>query len=135
MQPCCCASCTFDLVFHWPEPQPGVRVAVWGPQAVAQCLAGRRRWAVVGGSARKPGGLFRSQSLSKLRGHPLSPLWPISDSAGGGGLQTHPHRQANLSPLECEFSDLRLQIAHLQRRQGSNNNLSAEYISASRFSP
>lgn len=35
-------------------------------------------------------GGFRSQSLSKRRGHPLSPRWPISDSAGGGGLQTHP---------------------------------------------
>lgn len=51
---------------------------------------------------------------------------------GGGRLQTHAHRQPNLSPLECEFSDLRLQMAHLQRRQGSNNNLSEEYISASK---
>lgn len=127
-----CARLTWYFTGRAPYPGSGSPFgghrqppSVWRGVAVGPLLGQRRR----------AGGLFRSQSLSRLRGHPLSPRWPISDSAGGGGegLQTHPHRQANLSPLECEFSDLRLQMAHLQERQGSNNNLSEEYISASRF--
>lgn len=58
-----------------------------------------------------------TQSYPQQWGQRLIPRWPISDSVGAPDSS---HRQPNLSPLEWEFSDLCLQIAHLQQCQSRN---------------
>lgn len=59
-----------------------------------------------------PHGPGAALNHSPNRGVSLIPRWPISDSVGAPDSS---RRQPNLSPLECEFSDLCLQIEHLQR--------------------
>lgn len=68
-----------------------------------------------------PHGPGAALNHSPDRGVSLIPRWPISDSVGAPDSSL---RRPNLSPLECEFSDLCWQIAHLQRCRSCR-----EYIS------
>lgn len=95
---------------------PGISLAellsgsgpAFGARAVTQCLVGCHS---------APLALCCSQSFSQQRGQPLIPPSPniwLSRAPDSS------HRQPNLSPLECRFSDLRLQIVHLQQCQSRN---------------
>lgn len=79
----CCAACMFDLVFQWLSPSRGQGCRL-GRKQSPSVWQGCHRGPLLGGSPCPP---CCSQSLPQLRGHPLSPRWPISDSVG---LQTHP---------------------------------------------
>lgn len=99
------------LVFHWLSSCQGWEACVWGALAVKECLVGCHSASL----ARRC-----SQSFPEQRGQPTpTPLLPPPHIWLSGAPDSSDHRP-NLSSLECEFSDLRLQIVHLQQRQSRN---------------
>lgn len=103
----------FDLVFQRLSPSRGQGCRL-GRKQSASVWRGCHRGPLLGGPPRPP---------VRLSITPPAEGSPSESSLAHFGLSGAPNssrRQPNLSPLECEFSDLRLQIAHLQRCQSRN---------------
>lgn len=109
----CCAA--FDWDFWVGGALVRVRARVLGQEQ------SHGVWAGVIQPPIPPHGPGAALNHSPNRGVSLIPRWPISDSVGAPDSS---RRRPNLSPLECEFPDLCLQIAHLQRCRSCR-----EYIS------
>lgn len=106
----CCAACMFDLVFHWLSSCQGSEHYVLGHRQSHRVLLGvtqlLRLYAALNHSVRRGVGLWFLPALYLTQ-------W---DSA------THLIAKPDLSMLECEFSDLLLQIVHLQQCQSKEPN-------------
>lgn len=103
-------ACVFDLVFPWLSSCQG-RGQGFGPRAVVQSLVERHSAPLAP--------VLLSIIPSAAAGSASDSSLPHIRLSGGSRLIRSP-AQSLPSPLECEFSDSRLQIVHLQQCQSRN---------------